>query len=162
MVNQHVLIYSWLIYQYKTQVETRFILHDTEAKEVDSFQVYYNSTVAGGTQVASAYKLVNEIVDEESLDRDYNIYVFHGTDGDDWDTKGDKALPELEKMLNYVSRVGITIAEHGFGVSGQTEVEKYIRKSGLLEEKRDLLRLDVISKETSEERLIKGIRELIS
>lgn len=162
VVNQHVLIYSWLIYQYKSQVETRFILHDTEAKEVDSFQVYYNSTVAGGTQVASAYKLVNEIVDEESLERDNNIYVFHGTDGDDWDTKGDKALPELEKMLTYVSRVGITIAENGFGISGQTEVEKYIRKSGLLEEKKDLLRLDVISKETSESRLIKGIRELIS
>jgi uncharacterized sporulation protein YeaH/YhbH (DUF444 family) len=162
VVNQHVLIYSWLIYQYKSQVETRFILHDTEAKEVDSFQVYYNSTVAGGTQVASAYKLVNEIVVEESLERDNNIYVFHGTDGDDWDTKGDKAIPELEKMLTYVSRVGITIAENGFGISGQTEVEKYIRKSGLLEEKRDLLRLDVISKETSESRLIKGIRELIS
>jgi uncharacterized sporulation protein YeaH/YhbH (DUF444 family) len=162
VVNQHVLIYSWLIYQYKSQVETRFILHDTEAKEVDSFQVYYNSTVAGGTQVASAYKLVNEIVVEESLERDNNIYVFHGTDGDDWDTKGEKAIPELEKMLTYVSRVGITIAENGFGISGQTEVEKYIRKSGLLEEKRDLLRLDVISKETSESRLIKGIRELIS
>ncbi|MGW8193831.1 MAG: DUF444 family protein, partial [Desulforhopalus sp.] len=67
VVNQHVLIYSWLIYQYKNQVKTRFILHDTEAKEVDSFQIYYNSTVAGGTQVASAYQLVNKIVDEESL-----------------------------------------------------------------------------------------------
>ncbi|MGW8193832.1 MAG: DUF444 family protein, partial [Desulforhopalus sp.] len=91
-----------------------------------------------------------------------NIYVFHGTDGDDWDTKGEKALPELEKMLMYVSRVGITIAENGFGISGQTEVEKYIRKSGLLEEKKELLRMDVISKDTSEARLITGIRELIS
>lgn len=162
VVNQHVLIYSWLIYQYKNQVKTRFILHDTEAKEVDSFRVYYNSTVAGGTQVASAYQLVNSIVDEESLERDNNIYVFHGTDGDDWDTKGDKALPELEKMLTYASRVGITIAENGFGISGQTEVEKYIRKSGLLEDKKELLRMDVISKDTSETRLIRGIRELIS
>ena len=59
VVNQHVLIYSWLIYQYENQVETRFILHDTEAKEVENFQTYYNSRVAGGTQVASAYKLVN-------------------------------------------------------------------------------------------------------
>lgn len=162
VVNQHVLIYSWLIYQYKNQVETRFILHDTEAKEVKSFQTYYNSTVAGGTQVASAYALVNKIVEEESLERDNNVYIFHGTDGDDWDTKGDKALPELEKMLIYASRVGITIAENGYGISGQTEVEKYIRKSGLLEEKKDLLRMDVISQETNETRLIKGIRELIS
>jgi len=162
VVNQHVLIYSWLIYQYKNQVETRFVLHDTEAKEVKDFQTYYNSTVAGGTQVASAYALVNKIVEEGSLERDNNIYVFHGTDGDDWDTKGDKALPELEKMLTYASRVGITIAENGYGISGQTEVEKYIRKSGLLEEKKELLRMDVISQETNETRLIKGIRELIS
>jgi hypothetical protein len=143
-------------------VETRFILHDTEAKEVKDFQTYYNSTVAGGTQVASAYSLVNKIVEDGSLERDNNIYVFHGTDGDDWDTKGDKALPELEKMLTYASRVGITIAENGYGISGQTEVEKYIRKSGLLEEKKELLRMDVISQETNETRLIKGIRELIS
>ncbi len=162
VVNQHVLIYSWLIYQYKHQVETRFILHDTEAKEVKNFQTYYNSTVAGGTQVASAYSLVNKIVEDESLERDNNIYVFHGTDGDDWDTKGDKALPELVKMLAYASRVGITIAENGYGISGQTEVEKYIRKSGLLEEKKHLLRMDVISQDTNETRLIKGIRELIS
>lgn len=162
VVNQHVLIYSWLIYQYKNQVQTRFILHDTEAKEVDNFQTYYNSSVAGGTQVSSAYQLVNKIVEEETLERDNNIYVFHGTDGDDWDTKGEKAIPELKKMLAYASRVGITIAENGYGISGQTEVEKYLRKSGLLEEKKALLRLDVISKDTTESRLIAGIRELIS
>ena len=162
VVNQHVLIYSWLIYQYKNQVITRFILHDTEAKEVKNFQTYYNLSVAGGTQVSSAYQLVNKIVEEESLDRDNNIYVFHGTDGDDWDTKGEKAIPELRKMLGYASRVGVTIAENGYGMSGQTEVEKYLRRSGLLEEYSALLRLDVISKDTSESRLIKGIRELIS
>jgi len=162
VVNQHVLIYSWLTYQYENQVETRFILHDTEAKEVDNFQAYYNLTVAGGTQVYTAYRLVNQIVEEENLERDNNIYVFHGTDGDDWDTKGDKALPELEKMLSYASRIGITIAENGFGISGQTEVEKYIKKSGWLEEKKGFLRLDVISRDTNETRLIDGIRDLIS
>ncbi len=52
VVAQHVLIYSWLLYQYAMQVETRFILHDTEAKEVPDFYTYYNSRVAGGTQVA--------------------------------------------------------------------------------------------------------------
>lgn len=162
IVNQHVLIYSWLTYQYQNQVETRFILHDTEAKEVETFQEYYNLTVAGGTQVYTAYRLVNKIVAEENLERDNNIYIFHGTDGDDWDTKGDKALPQLEKMLSYASRVGITIAENGYGISGQTEVEKYLRSSGLLEEKKEYLRLDVITKDTSETRLISGIRDLIS
>lgn len=162
IVNQHVLIYSWLTFQYKNQIETRFVLHDTEAKEVENFQTYYNSTVAGGTQVSSAYKLVNEIVEDESLTNENNIYIFHGTDGDDWDTKGEKAIPELKKMLSYASRVGITIAENGYGMSGQSEVELYMKKSGLLEEKKDLLRMDVISQDTDETRLISGIRELIS
>lgn len=162
VVTQHVLIYSWLTYQYENQVETRFILHDTEAKEVDNFHTYYNLRVAGGTQVASAYKLVNTIVEEENLERDYNIYVFHGTDGDDWDTSGKETLPLLEKMLTYTNRVGITVAENGYGISGSTEVEKYLKKSGLLEEKEDLLRLDVMKKDSDEPRLIEGIKKLIS
>lgn len=162
VVTQHVLIYSWLIFQYENQVETRFILHDTEAKEVDNFHTYYNLRVAGGTQVASAYKMVNDIVEEENLERDYNIYVFHGTDGDDWDTTGKETLPQLEKMLGYANRVGITVAENGYGISGSTEVEKYLKKSGLLEEMSNLLRLDVMKKESDESRLIEGIRKLIS
>ncbi len=162
VVTQHVLIYSWLTYQYENQVETRFILHDTEAKEVENFHTYYNLRVAGGTQVASAYKMVNTIVEEENLERDYNIYIFHGTDGDDWDTNGKETVPELEKMLTYANRVGITIAENGYGISGSSEVEKYLKKSGLLEEKKDLLRLDVMKKESGESRLIEGIKKLIS
>lgn len=162
VVSQHVLIYSWLLYQYEKQVETRFILHDTEAKEVDDFYTYYNSKVAGGTQVFSAYKLVNEIVSTENLARDYNIYIFHGTDGDDWDTEGEQALVELKQMLTYANRVGVTIAENGYGRSGNTEVEKYLKESGLLTEKPDLLRLDVMQRDASEQRLIEGIKRIIS
>ncbi len=160
VVSQHVLIYSWLLYQYEKQVETRFILHDTEAREVPDFYTYYNSRVAGGTQVFSAYALVNEIVEQESLARDYNIYVFHGTDGDDWDTEGKKAVPQIEKMLSYANRVGITIASRGG--AQQSEVEKYLKKSGLLEKHPDLLRLDVIAEDAEESRLIEGIKRLIS
>ena len=36
----------------------------------------------------SAYRLVNEIVEKENLARDYKIYIFHGKEGDDWDTDG--------------------------------------------------------------------------
>jgi len=162
VVTQHVLIYSWLLYQYARQVETRFILHDTSAKEVDDFYTYYNSKVAGGTKVVSAYKLVNDIVEMENLARDYNIYIFHGTDGDDWDTEGKETLPELEKMLGYASRVGITIAEHTGTTHRGTEVEKYLSKSKLLSEKPKRIRLDTIRENVDEPRLIEGIKKLIS
>jgi len=160
VVAQHVLIYSWLLYQYANQVETRFILHDTTAKEVPDFYTYYNSKVAGGTQVSSAYRMVNEIVEKENLASDYNIYVFHGTDGDDWDTEGREAIPQLKKMLRYANRVGITVAQHSAGSA--TEVERYVRRSGLLEEAPQLIRMDIIGDDTDESRLIEGIRKLIS
>ena len=162
VVAQHVMIYSWLVYQYARQVETRFILHDTDAKEVSDFYTYYNLRVAGGTRVASAYRLVNKIVKNENLVKDYNIYVFHGTDGDDWDKGGEETLPALREMLTYANRVGITIAEHTSGAQFNTEVERYIKKSKLLEEKPKHLRLDIMNKEADEPRLIEGIKKLIS
>ena len=160
IVSQHVMIYSWLLYQYANQVESRFILHDTTAKEVKDFYTYYNSKVAGGTQVSSAYKLVNEIVENENLDQDYNIYIFHGTDGDDWDTEGRESIPQLKIMLRYANRVGITIAQHSAGTA--TEVEKYVKKSGLLEQAPELLRMDIVGDDADEQRLIDGIKKLIS
>jgi uncharacterized sporulation protein YeaH/YhbH (DUF444 family) len=162
IVSQHVLIYSWLLYQYARQVDSRFILHDTDAREVPDFYTYYNSRVAGGTRVSSAYRLVNEMVEKDNLARDYNIYVFHGTDGDDWDTQGQEAVGELDKMLIYANRVGVTVAEHSYGAASSTEVERYLKGSGLLESRSDLLRLDVMDEEADEARVIDGIRKLIS
>ncbi len=162
VASQHVLIYSWLLYQYAMQVESRFILHDNEAKEVPDFYTYYNSKVAGGTKVAAAYRLVNEIVQKENLAKDYNIYVFHGTDGDDWDTEGKEALPELRQMLAYTNRMGVTVVRHTYNAVGKSEVENYLEGSGLLKEKAELLRLDAMGEDADEARLIEGIKKLIS
>ena len=162
VVSQHVMLYSWLMYQYEKQVETRFILHDTEAKEVSDFYKYYSYKVAGGTKVFSAFKLVNDIVERESLDRDYNIYVFHGTDGDDWDKDGKQTLAEIERMIRYVARIGITIVEHSYVGSKQTEVEKYLRNSNVLNKHKDHIKLDTMSENVDDSRIIQGIKHLIS
>lgn len=162
IVSQHVMIYSWLLYQYAMQVESRFILHDTEAKEVEDFYTYYNSKVAGGTRVASAFRRVNDIVEKENLAADYNIYIFHGTDGDDWDTDGKESIPELKKMLRYANRIGITIAARSNESLNNTEVERYLKKSNLLDEKPDLLQLDIMKDDADEPRIIEGIKKLIS
>ncbi len=160
VVSLHVMIYSWLLYQYGGQVETRFILHDTDAREVDDFYTYYNMQVAGGTKVASAFKLVNEIVEEENLAEDYNIYVFHGTDGDDWDSEGKETIPELKRTLWFANRVGVTVARRGTGTA-DTTVQKYVKASGLLDEQPELLRLDTLPEDADEERVIEGIKRLI-
>ena len=161
VVSQHVMIYSWLLYQYEKQVETRFILHDTEAREVGDFYKYYTYKVAGGTKVVSAYRMVNEIVEKEGLARDYNIYIFHGTDGDDWDTQGKEAVAELKKMTAYAARIGITIAKHSYTGKKDTEVEKYIKASGLLEKQKNFIRMDVMAEDAEDSRIIQGIKNLL-
>jgi uncharacterized sporulation protein YeaH/YhbH (DUF444 family) len=162
VVSQHILIYSWLLYQYAHQVESRFIVHDTEAKEVPDFFTYYSSKVAGGTKVASAFRLVNEIVEKESLARDYNIYVFHGTDGDDWDTTGKETIPEIERSLTYSNRVGITIARNVYSAARDTDMERYLKRSGILEQKKAGIRMDAMTEDADEPRIIEGIKTLIS
>ncbi len=162
VVTQHILIYSWLLYQYHGRVELRFILHDTRAKEVHDFYTYYNSRVAGGTQVAAGYDLINSIVAEESLATDYNIYVFHGTDGDDWDRDGEQTISELNKMLGYANRVGITIAERSHVAPGTTLMELYLKRSGLLRRAGDALRVDSMKDNAPEDRIIEGIKTLVS
>jgi uncharacterized protein len=160
---QHLLIFSWLMYQYQNNVLSRFVLHDTEAKEVTDFQQYYTLQVAGGTQVAPAFELVNKIVETEQLDKNYNIYVFYGTDGDDWDNEGEQMLPALKKMLTYVNRVGITIAKNSWSSGKETTVEQYLNNSELLKTKSDLIKLDSMDQEEgNEERIIEGIRKLVS
>jgi hypothetical protein len=159
VVAQHVHIYAWLLYQYKGRVETRFVLHDTEAKEVPNFYEYQRRKVAGGTMVSSAYKYVNEQIRKSSLYRDYNIYVFQGTDGDDWDHEGKQAIPLLEELLNYVNRMGITVVKPS---DIDTELEKYIKASGLLESKKQLLRMHALAERANDDQIIEGIKKLVS
>ncbi len=106
--------------------------------------------------------MINQIVAEENLATDYNIYVFHGTDGDDWDRDGHNTIAELKTMLSYSNRIGITIAEHLYTSKGNTQMESYLKQSGLLEQASNLLRLDSMKNDATEERIIKGIRNLVS
>ena len=163
IVTLHLFIYSWLMYQYQNNVTTRFILHDTKAKEVPDFYTYHNSIVAGGTNVYPAFQLINEIIEKEQLAKDNNIYIFYGTDGDDWEEDGKQMLEALRKTLYYANRTGITIAKNSWSQNTKTTVEQYIEKSGLLKEKEKLLKLDVIpSNGRDDDRIIEGIKKLIS
>jgi uncharacterized protein len=163
VVTQHLFIYSWLMYQYQNQVDVRFVLHDTEAKQVEDFYTYYKSNVAGGTNVYPAYQMVADIIEKEQLHIDNNIYVFHGTDGDDWEETGKQAIEAVKRFIDKINRMGITVARNSWGsAERQTTIEKYLDTSGLLKENKELIRLDSFAaKEGNEARIIEGIRKLM-
>ena len=159
---QHVMIYSWLMYQYKEQVQTRFILHDTEAREVKDFYTYYNTNVAGGTMIKSAFDLVNKIVEEENLAKDYNIYVFYGGDGDDFNPDKSAFEKAFDSMFEYVSRLGITVVQSGYVGGRGTEFENFLEDRKIIEKHPKLAKLDSLSQDSDDSRIIEGIKKLVS
>lgn len=75
-------INAWLKKFYKG-LETRFIIHDAAAKEVDE-NTFFRTSESGGTLISSAYKLCQEIIERDYPLQDWNIYPFHFSDGDNW------------------------------------------------------------------------------
>lgn len=161
---QHVMLYSWLMYQYKERVQTRYIVHDTEAKEVPDFNTYYNMNIAGGTSILSAFKMINKIVDEENLIRDNNIYIFYGGDGDDWRENDSEFVKQLQHTLTYVNRLGITIVRRNWGYDSRshTEFEKFLYQNRFMSKNTmDRLQMDVIRESADDDRIIEGIKKLV-
>ncbi len=75
-------INTWLKKHYKG-LETRFIIHDATAKEVDE-DTFFKTSESGGTLISSAYKLCQQIIETEYPPDQWNIYPFHFSDGDNW------------------------------------------------------------------------------
>jgi sporulation protein YhbH len=73
---------TWLRSQYKG-LESRYIIHDAMAKEVDR-ETFFRTRESGGTMISSAYKLCAKLIDSEYPPSEWNIYPFHFSDGDNW------------------------------------------------------------------------------
>ncbi|MBS3169269.1 DUF444 family protein [Candidatus Woesearchaeota archaeon] len=80
-------------------VEERYLIHDTEAREVDR-DAFFQTSSSGGTAFAPAYELCWEIISQEYPPQVYNIYPFHFSDGDNMGREDTAASFELlEKHL---------------------------------------------------------------
>ena len=73
---------AWLTKQYKG-LESRFIIHDAVAREVDR-DTFFHTRESGGTMISSAYKLCAQIIEQDYPAEEWNIYPFHFSDGDNW------------------------------------------------------------------------------
>ncbi len=84
---------TWLRSQYKG-IETRYIIHDATAREVDE-DTFFKTRESGGTLISSAYKLCEKIIDTDYMPSDWNIYPFHFSDGDNWSGEDTKICLDL-------------------------------------------------------------------
>ncbi len=95
---------AWLKKQYQG-LETRFIIHDAVAREVDR-DTFFRTRESGGTMISSAYKLAAKIIEEDYPASEWNIYPFHFSDGDNWSVDDTlQCIELLKKQLLPVSNV---------------------------------------------------------
>ena len=90
----------WLVEflrQIYARVEIRFIIHHSEAKIVDE-ETFFQTGESGGTLASKAYELAGNLVDSEYPTKEWNVYLFHFSDGEDFEPS--QALKELKKCLD--------------------------------------------------------------
>lgn len=88
-------INAWLKKHYKG-LETRFIIHDAAAKEVNQ-DTFFRTSESGGTLISSAYKLCMEMIKADYNSSEWNIYPFHFSDGDNWSGEDTRLCMQLLK-----------------------------------------------------------------
>jgi uncharacterized sporulation protein YeaH/YhbH (DUF444 family) len=93
---------TWLSCPYDG-IDTRYIIHDAVAKEVDE-HTFYHTRESGGTRISSAYKACAKLIDDEFPPSEWNLYVFQFSDGDNWGEDNEEAFRVLgERLLPHVN-----------------------------------------------------------
>jgi uncharacterized sporulation protein YeaH/YhbH (DUF444 family) len=145
-------INTWLRRNYRG-LDTRFIIHDAAAKEVDE-KTFFSTSESGGTLISSAYKLCKKLIDEEYPPSEWNIYPFHFSDGDNWSGEDTRFCIKLLKefFIPMTNMFGYGQVESKYG-SGQ--FLKDLEKAFGDEEKL------VVSRIESRDRIIQSIKDFL-
>jgi hypothetical protein len=143
---------AWIRLNYK-DVDTRFIIHDASAREVDR-ETFFRTRESGGTLISSAYKLAIEIIERDYPDSEWNIYPFHFSDGDNWsqsDTRTcvallkDRVLPVANQFSyaqvdsQYGSGQFLKDLEEAFGDEDAVALSRIANRDGIMDSIKELL-----------------------
>ena len=144
---------TWLRHNYRG-IESRYVIHDATAREVDR-DTFFHTRESGGTMISTAYKEARRIYREEYPVEDWNIYVFHFSDGDNWsvDDTGvcigllrDDILPDVNLFCYgqvespYGSGQFINDLKQSFGEGVENLITSEIKnKDGIYDSIRDFL-----------------------
>jgi len=109
---------TWIRAHYDGLV-TRYIIHDAQAHEVDR-ETFYTTRESGGTRISSAYQLATDLLAQDYPTDEWNVYLFHFSDGDNWGGGDDERCFQLlqERLLPAANLFGYGQVESRYG-SGQ-------------------------------------------
>jgi sporulation protein YhbH len=100
----YFLLYQFLRLKY-VQVELVFIAHTTQAIEVNEDEFFHKGE-SGGTYISSGYEKALQVIEERYPPDRYNIYVFHCSDGDNWEEDNEKAVSLARELCQICNLFG--------------------------------------------------------
>lgn len=100
----YFMLYHFIKTRYRN-TEIIFIAHHTEAKEV-SENDFFHRVESGGTFISSGYLKTLEIIEERYNPALWNIYAFHCSDGDNFDSDNKSALESAQKLAGICNLFG--------------------------------------------------------
>lgn len=116
------LLYRFLCTKYQN-VEIVFIAHHTEAREVTE-EEFFHKGESGGTFISSGYQKALEIIHERHHPSLWNIYVFHCSDGDNFESDNPAALQSAKEIAQISNLFGYgEIKPLGSGYYGSSMIQ---------------------------------------
>ena len=77
-------------------VDVRFIIHHARARLVDE-DSFFKTGESGGTRCVEAYRLAHSLIEDQYPTDEWNVYLFHFSDGEDWDSGS--TIAEAKKLI---------------------------------------------------------------
>jgi len=106
---------TWLRRNYEG-IESRYIVHDVRAAEVDK-KTFFSVKEDGGTRISSAYQCCHELLARTYSPADWNIYLFHFSDGDNSSDADNRACVRIltEQLLPAANMFGYGQVASAYG-----------------------------------------------
>lgn len=106
------LLYQFVRTKYE-HVEVVFIAHHTEGKEVTE-EEFFHKGESGGTLISSGYTKALEIIQERYHPTLWNVYAFHCSDGDNFESDNLATLKAAKELCSVCNLFGYgEIKPHG-------------------------------------------------
>ncbi len=142
----------WLRANYKN-LKIRYITHDAEAREVDR-DTFFKSRESGGTLISSAYTEAAKMIRADYPSEDWNLYLFHFSDGDNWSDEDNAQCLDIlsERLLPQANLFAYGQVKSAYG-SGAF----YSVLDGAFEDKENI----ALSKIDDKEQILDSIRTFL-
>ncbi|HYZ28275.1 MAG TPA: DUF444 family protein [Thermoleophilaceae bacterium] len=123
------LFFYWCVQFLRSRYDSTelvFVAHTTEAREVTE-EEFFSRAESGGTKVSSAFELIERVQRDRYPADDWNVYVLHVSDGDNFAADNQRTLELIRRLTQVSSLVGYLEVDP-IGGSGSHRLSRFYHR----------------------------------